>query len=357
MARTLFLVFLFLFSCTKGEEKQIKPAIKNVRDVKISKRFFEMSTITDCILYTTENDSSLLFHDTTLNKLWNSTDSILSDWNKRFSTDSINSEIYKINHRQQSNVQISEELYHMLAYIKNFDKKHPKLFDPTIRPLKKFWKPTCTNCKTPTLKGESTKHQISQILSKVDFSKVSLLRRDDHYIVSFSSPEITLEVGGIAKGFVLNKLKNFYTQKGYNNFVISMGGDIYAKGGKPSGKPFVLGIQNPDDSKQPPLSAKFNFHEGTVVTSGNYERFRLDANGDRVHHIYALQDGYPSQHNKSVTIIAQNPTVADIYSTALFSLPSDSILTIVNNTEELECFIIDMNNIKSMSDGFFHLLR
>lgn len=359
MARVLLLLLLLFFACDPPKESsqasvQKKSEAILKRDIKHSNRFFQMSTVTDCIIFSTEGDTNALFSDTSLAALWKITDSILLDWNNRFSTDSTHSEIYKLNNRDKSTLIISEELYQMLTVIKNFDKKHSRLFDPTIGPLKKFWNPTCKTCKEPSIKNPQTAVELQKILSKVDFSKVVLQRLQDKPTVTFLSSETTLEIGGISKGFVLRKLQQEFKNRGYAHFVISMGGDIFAQGGKPSGKKFRLGVQNPNPDAKEPLAITFNFTEGTVVTSGNYERFRLDTNGDRVHHIYSLKNGYPAKENSSVTITAKDPVTADIYSTALFSLPADSIIAIVDRTDHMECYVIDINGNKSYSDGFFH---
>lgn len=351
MARLLLLLCLVLLSCKKGEDDSATQV--EVTDVKQKKSFFQMSTITNVVLYHTENDSSGLYTPQALKPLWRETDSILYDWNSRFTTDSVNSEIYAINHRKTETVDISKELFEMLTYVRDFNQIHPGLFDPTIGPLKSFWKPTCAECKTPTLTSKFSARAVDSLKRLVNFEKVQLLRKGSQYSIHFTDSTTTLEIGGVAKGFILNSLSQHYKRKGYSHFVISMGGDIYAVGGKPSGKPFTLGIQSPDDNTE--LTTTFNFKEGSVVTSGNYERYRIDENGDRVHHIYSLKTGYPAKENKSVTIVAPDPTRADIYSTALFSLPADSILQIVEKDKDLECYIIDMSGNKYKSKGFFHL--
>lgn len=314
-----------------------------------------MSTVTNCVLFKSSNNRSSLYSDSALKSLWSETDSILLNWNNRFTTDSIHSEIYAINNRKQQTVPISEDLFHMLNTIKSFDQEHPNLFDPTIGPLKKFWNPTCKECSTPLLSSSQTEQQLKEILPLVDFSSVHINRVGEQHTIFFENPATQLEVGGVSKGFILNRLKDFYIQKGYTNFVISMGGDVFSVGGKPSGKPFTLGIQHPDNLSL--LATTFQFKEGAVVTSGNYERYRIDGNGERIHHIYSPVSGYPSKNNKSVTIATKDPTLADIYSTALFSLPADSILTIVNNNKSLECYIIDAENEIYYSKGFFNLTQ
>lgn len=314
-----------------------------------------MSTVTNCIIFENPHHNAALYTDSSLTALWEDTDSMLLEWNNRFTTDSISSEIFNLNNRQSQKLFISKELFDMLYLVKEFDRKHPRLFDPTIGPLKRFWKPTCTDCKEPLLISPTTVKTVKEILPRVDFSSVQIHDSDSLYTIHFSNPLTEIEVGGVAKGFVLNRVKDYYLQKGYTNFVISMGGDVFSTGGKPSGKPFTLGIQSPDDPAK--LAQTFSFREGSVVTSGNYERYRIDSNGDRIHHIYSPESGYPSNKNKSLTIISPNPVLADLYSTALFSLQADSILTLVNNNPNLECFIIDIKNQKHHSKGFFSQVK
>lgn len=314
-----------------------------------------MSTVTNCVVFEDSNVHSPLFSDSALSALWQETDSILHLWNNRFTTDSVNSEIFALNHRQVQKLPISDDLYQMLRFIKEFNQKHPGLFDPTIGPLKEFWRPTCRKCTEPLLSSPETEDAINRILPTVDFSSVLLHSDKNKHTLQFTCRETQIEIGGIAKGFILNKLKEYFRHKGYKHFVISMGGDVFSTGGKPSGVPFTLGIQHPDNPTE--LITTFKFREGAVVTSGNYERYRIDRNGDRIHHIYSPTTGYPSTENKSLTIVTQDPTLADVYSTALFSLTADSILTIVNNNPELECFIVDRMGVKYNSEGFFTLTK
>ena len=124
-----------------------------------------------------------------------------------------------------------------------------------------------------------------------------------------------LDFGGIAKGYAIDRGIMVLKQHGIQNAMINAGGDMRLIG-KHGDQPWRIGIRHPRDEKKM-LGVLALQGDVSVVTSGDYERFFWDKEV-RYHHILDATTGYPSQQSQSVTVVAENATLADGWSTAMF---------------------------------------
>ena len=130
--------------------------------------------------------------------------------------------------------------------------------------------------------------------------------------VYLSDPEMSLDVGAIAKGWACRRA----AENAPEGMLLSVGGNVCATGSK-NGKPWVIGIQNPDGGG---YLQTLHLRGGAVVTSGDYQRaYRVD--GEAYHHIIDPETQMPSSYWRSVTVVCEDPALADALSTALFLLP------------------------------------
>jgi len=156
---------------------------------------------------------------------------------------------------------------------------------------------------------------------------------------------MVLELGGLAKGFILDRaiavLKNYLVRSAF----INAGGDIALLGSRPDGEPWKLGILHPRAEKK--ILAVLEASDRAVVTSGDYER-HFDRDGIAYHHIIDPKAGKPARKLASVTVIAATAAEADALSTAIFVLgPSEGLVLIermpgvegVLVTPELKVFV------------------
>ncbi len=137
---------------------------------------------------------------------------------------------------------------------------------------------------------------------------------------------------------------------GVERAIIKAGGDMfafYATGAEPS--PFIIGIQDPRDSNR--LLGEIHFNEGAVATSGDYERFFIK-DGVRYHHILDPATGYPAKRSRSVTIAAENPTLADALSTSVFVMGAVSGMELIESLDGVEGLIVDSDGRILKSSGF-----
>ncbi len=132
-------------------------------------------------------------------------------------------------------------------------------------------------------------------------------------------PEMSLDVGAIAKGYSVEKIAEAIKNTGRSSYVIDSGGNIRAIGEKPDGSSWKTGIKNPFGGEHIYTT---ELRDSAAVTSGNYERY-YTVNGARYHHIIDKDTLMPSSYFASVTIIAPDSGLADALSTALFNMSYD----------------------------------
>ncbi|MBQ9572852.1 MAG: FAD:protein FMN transferase [Acidaminococcaceae bacterium] len=128
--------------------------------------------------------------------------------------------------------------------------------------------------------------------------------------------EISLDFGGIAKGYAAEKMTEKLAQDNISSAIINLGGNVKAVGAKPDGSSWRVGLQHPDEKES--YLGILSVTDTSVVTSGDYERYFIKDNV-RYHHILDPKTGMPAQNGtRSVTIVCRDCTLADGLSTALF---------------------------------------
>ena len=133
--------------------------------------------------------------------------------------------------------------------------------------------------------------------------------------VFLKDPQMRLDVGAVAKGWAAEQV----SRNAPSGMLISVGGNVCATGPKPDGSPWIVGIQNPEGEG---YLRTVELNKGSVVTSGDYQRF-FTVDGKRYHHIIDPDSLQPSEYWKSVTVICKDSGLADSLSTALFLLPQE----------------------------------
>lgn len=127
-----------------------------------------------------------------------------------------------------------------------------------------------------------------------------------------------IDLGAVAKGFCCDKANEFLKKKNVKNCLLNLGGNVMCINDGSFKKGWGIGITDPDNEQG--YIDKCTLSNQSAVTSGNYQRY-YEYNGTKYHHIIDKTTLMPSNNNKSVTIICDNSTKGDIFSTALFILP------------------------------------
>lgn len=159
-----------------------------------------------------------------------------------------------------------------------------------------------------------------------------------------------LDLGGAAKGFALDKLAQNIKDHNIESALISIGGSIYARGKKPNGQPYKIGIRDPQGTQSDYL-AVIEIDDACISTSGVYERGFVQ-DGVYYHHLIDSKTLAPVKNNlASVSVVSKSGIQTDLYSTALFVMGLTDGLRFANEQGIDAVFITDQNEIV-LTDGF-----
>ncbi|OJY81763.1 MAG: thiamine biosynthesis protein ApbE [Sphingobacteriales bacterium 44-15] len=157
--------------------------------------------------------------------------------------------------------------------------------------------------------------------------------------------------GGIGKGYAAEMAKRQLQQQGVVNGVVNASGDISTWGNQADGRPWTIGIADPDHAGRP--FSYLNISNTAIATSGNYEKYVI-IGGKKYSHTINPKTGLPVTGIKSVTIICPNAEIADAMATPVTIMGARAGLDMVNQIDHLACIIIDDNN-KIHSSRNIHL--
>ncbi|SRR5690554_7011100 len=172
--------------------------------------------------------------------------------------------------------------------------------------------------------------------------------------VYLDDPEMSLDVGAIAKGFAVEIISHELIEKGFTSWIMSAGGNIRSTG-KPMDNEkdkWGVGIQNPDKEifGEGDLDVIF-VNEASVVSSGDYQRYYF-VDDVRVHHIIDPETLMPASYYRAVNVVIEDSALADFYSTEVYLLPYEESRALVDSVEGLEAIWVFPNGTIEMSEGF-----
>lgn len=221
------------------------------------------------------------------------------------------SEITKINRNSgRAPVKVSRETFVLLQRGMDYSQRFRGLFDLTIGPLTALW-------------GFNSEREIAipdldrlvAARNLVDFCKIQLSEQDT--TVLLVEKGMALDLGGMAKGYAIDRAAAVLKENGVDHFLINAGGDIYAAGRKSIERNWLVGVKHP--RQQNALFAKMALQDLAIATSGDYERYAM-IDGKRYHHLLDPVSGFPANKCQSVTVLAQTAEEADVWATYLFIL-------------------------------------
>lgn len=175
-----------------------------------------------------------------------------------------------------------------------------------------------------------------------------LIIDEENCTVTLADPEMKLDVGAVAKGYATEAVARSLEEKGISGYVLNVGGNIRAIGAKPDGSEWTVGIENPDGGD---YLAYLEISGESVVTSGSYQRYYV-VDGKRYHHIIHPDTQMPAEGFESVSVVCRDSGLGDALSTALFCMPIDQGLELVESMNEVEAMWIDESGTKTVSTGF-----
>lgn len=173
--------------------------------------------------------------------------------------------------------------------------------------------------------------------------------------VYLSDPEMSLDVGAIAKGYAVEMTARYCEEKGYTGYALSVGGNVRCIGEKANGDKWEIGIQNPDLTSSKAYVSKVYLTDEALVTSGNYQRFYTVAK-KQYHHIIDPKTLMPRDIFAAVSIITDDSGKADALSTALFNMTYEEGLAIAEK-EGFEAIWVYPDGTVKKTEGFNELTK
>lgn len=255
-------------------------------------------------------------------------DALLSIWKS-------GSDVVKINSAAGKNaVVVSEETLLILKRAKSVSARSGGKFDVSFAALSGLWKfDHDQDNQIPDSK------RIQARLPLIDYE--SIIIDETARTAKLLKPNMRIHLGGIGKGYAVDRGVSILRNNGVKNFMIQAGGDLFVSG-KRGARAWRVGIRDP---RGPPSDyfAATEVSDATFSTSGDYERFFIK-DGVRYHHILDPDTGQPARKCRSVTVMAKNAITADSLSTAVFLLGPEEGLKMVEEVEGAGALIVDANN-------------
>jgi len=256
-------------------------------------------------------------------------DDLMSDYKSDSEISRVNREGFK------TAIRLSQSTYEVLQRSIEFSKLTDGAFDITVGPLVDLFRAAKDKQVLPS------KDDISQAKSKVGFEKLKL--DDQNRTVQFAVEGMRLDLGGIAKGYAVDKAIEAMQNSGAIGGMVDIGGDIRCFGEPPKGRNhWLIGVQNPNLDNyisEQDLALKLKLANVAVATSGDYQQFVL-IEGKRHSHIIDRKTGTSAEGLSSVTIIADNATDADALATAVSVMGAQKGLALIEKLPSTEAILI-----------------
>lgn len=265
----------------------------------------------------------------------------------------------------KESVEISDDLAYLINKCLEYSKMTSGAFDISIKPVFDLWE-ISKHSEELIKEGNINitpppQEEIDKALELVNYKNISL--KNNH--ISFDKKGMQILLGGAAKGFILEKIKEALTDAGLQSGLLEAGGDIIIFDAKPGSKKWKVGIKNPRPENKSIKSQTGNSHiiyaleleNKTIVTSGDYEQYYIDNTGKIRHHIINPKTGYPAENVVSATVISNTILDSDILSTSIFIMGATEGTKLIESLPDTESLIITADDdsgkyITIKSSGF-----
>lgn len=253
------------------------------------------------------------------------------------------SEISKINTYAGKEPQIvSNDTYFVIKKAVEYCSLSKGAFDITIRPLVNLWGIGKTDARVPV------NNEIEESRKLVNYKDIVLNENNNSIFLKNQKQEI--DVGGIAKGYAADEVKNILIKNNIKNAIIDLGGNIFALGKKEDGTPWRVGIQDPLKSRGEFVGVITAINK-SIVTSGNYEKYFIQE-GKTFHHIINPSTGYPSESDIiSVTIISDYSIDGDGLSTGVYIMGIDKAIKLIEGINGVDAIFITKDKEIHVTSG------
>ena len=276
----------------------------------------------------------------------------LDEINRSMSTYIPDSEISRFNALRQigTKFQISGDFYQVMRVADKIYRLSEGAWDGTVNPLVDLWGFGRKGHKAVI----PPRQDILRLMASVGFDNIEILEPGS---LSKKSASVTLDLSSIAKGFGVDALAKLIANQGFQNYLVEIGGEVFAAGVRKDGKPWRIGINRPrKDAAVDEVYQVLNLQNRAFATSGDYRNF-FEVNGMRYSHIINPKTGYPVSNGVvSVSLLAGDCTFADGLATAAMVMGHKKGLDLINRLADVEGLIVieapDGTLVDYPSEGF-----
>ncbi len=315
-------ILMTMVLCTTG------CTVGNASEDKAEKEIYAMDTIMTLTMYGEQAETALKEAETMIYK-----------YDALFSVTDDSSDVATLNAASGSAVTVDEDTYDLVQRCIEISDDTEGLFDISIYPLVKAWGFTTEDEHVPS-DSERT-----EAMAKVDYENIKLLK--DNQIQLDDGMQIDL--GGIAKGFLSQKIMDMCKENGVDSAIVSLGGNVQTIGTKEDGSKYVVGITDPSDGTS--IYGTLEVEDKAVVTSGIYQRY-FEEDGVTYHHIMDVRTGMPADNDlASVTVIADDGGTADALATALYVMGEDKAIEYQKKHPDIQIILIRKDGSYLQSEG------
>ena len=279
---------------------------------------------------------------------WGATDDIMEHckelceyYEGLFSATIDTSEVSEINQAEGKPVTVSPETAELISKGIEYGRLSNGRFDVTIAPASSLW-----NFTDNTENTIPDPEKLDEAVSHIDYSCIQI----EGNTVTLTDPEARIDLGGIAKGYIADRLKEYLISEGIEHALIDLGGNMLTLGGRYDGSAFRIGIQRPF-AETGTVMAAVSVRDKSVVSSGDYERY-FEKDGVVYHHILDPDTGYPVQNDlDQVTIISDESVDGDALSTTCFTLGLEDGMKLIRSLDGVEAvFVTKDGKLHTSSD-------
>lgn len=237
----------------------------------------------------------------------------LEQINQSMSTYRPDSEISRFNALSEADTPfaVSPDFLRVMLAAREVHRLTGGALDVTVQPLVNLW----GFGQQGPLRQLPAAEKVKETLGQVGFDQIEITSSGQ---LIKQRADVTVDLGAIAKGYGVDQVARLLDTMGFEHYLVEIGGDLYAAGQRPDGRPWRVGINVPDP--QAPADAVFlvvRLHNSALATSGDYRQF-YEIDGRTYSHIIDPRTGYPVDNRVvSTSVVADNCTFADALATAL----------------------------------------
>lgn len=267
-------------------------------------------------------------------------DERLRQINMSMSTYNKDSEISRFNSLEKTGVKfgVSADFLNVMRVSQRLFQLSEGAWDPTVNPLVELWgfRKKRIEPKIPD------RFEIEKTLSKIGFQNIKVSEKG---FLLKNMASVELDLASIAKGYGVDQISELLEKDGFEDFLVEIGGEVYAHGRAKTGKNWVVGINTPrKDAAYNEVYKTVSIRNMGFATSGNYRQF-FEIDGKRYSHILDPRTGFPVSNTiVSVSVQAQNCTLADGLATAIIVMGTEKGLELVKRLDGVDAIIIEDNN-------------